>query len=209
MSFVITIGDQQRFQQQQQHIPIQQHQIQQHILQQDPQQQPDQIQQIQQQQQLQQQLQQQQQQLKLQQQLQQQQLQQQQLIQQQINQQQQQQNLMPNPVKAAPTTEEINDHVDSVINDVAHGFGKIPYSHEFVDEETCSSFKDTASDSHQFDLNDSMNSMDKFLNQNSNDQNSKKTTKRKTQGSNKINKQVSFVLSFSSFKTRKFYLNYF
>lgn len=179
------IGDQQRIQQQPQQIPISQHQLQpQHVKQQDPQQQQIQQQQLQQQQHLQQLQQQQQQQQQIPQHLQ---LQQQQQIQ--LNQQQKhQQQPMPNPVN--PTPEEINDHMDSIINDVANGFGTIPYSNEFDDEETCSSFKDTTSDSHQFDLNESMNSMDKFLNQNTNDQKVAKPTKRKTQGSNKINKQV-------------------
>lgn len=99
-------------------------------------------------------------------------------------------------------SEEINEHIDSVINDVANGLGTIPYGSDFDDEETtCSSFKDTASDSqyNQFDtLNESMNSVDKFLSQKSGDGSStdqqqkqgKQPAKRKTPGSNKINKQL-------------------
>jgi len=81
--------------------------------------------------------------------------------------------------------------------------GTIPYGSDLEDIEdtTCSSFRDTASDSqhNHFDLNESMSSVDKFFSQksiDSSDQNSKQANtkqapvKRKNPGSNKINKQL-------------------
>lgn len=79
---------------------------------------------------------------------------------------------------------------------MAQGAGTIPYGSDFeFDEETCSSFRDTDSQQNQFDLNESMNSMDKFMSQRSMDSTDhnksiKQPAKRKNPGSNKINKQL-------------------
>lgn len=110
-----------------------------------------------------------------------------------LKQQQQQQQVFAQPASA----DEINEHMDSIINDVAQGAGTIPYGSDFeFDEETCSSFRDTDSQQNQFDLNESMNSMDKFMSQRStdstdhNNKSTKQPAKRKNPGSNKINKQL-------------------
>ena len=86
--------------------------------------------------------------------------------------------------------------MDSIINDVAAGFGTIPYGSDFdCDEETSSSCRDTDSQQNQLDLNESMSSMDKFMSQRSTDSTDhkaagKQPAKRKNPGSNKINKQL-------------------